>query len=111
MSDTGQVAQADLALDDALDEGGGSALPHQREEAARELAMRRKVFPPRVTAGKMSRSAADYRLDVQARLVETLDILIADEALNQQFIASRRARRQAAAAAKAAEADALEGLE
>lgn len=40
------------------------------EEAERELAMRREVYPRQVAAKKMSQRTADYRIHLQAAIVE-----------------------------------------
>lgn len=48
-------------------------IAEQLDAARRELAMRKKVFPGWVTAGRMSREKAQHETDCMAAIVETLD--------------------------------------
>lgn len=47
-------------------------LEQQIQCAARELAMRRNVYPKWVEAGRMSRVKADFETDAMAAILETL---------------------------------------
>lgn len=48
----------------------------QHRCAARELALRRNVYPAWVKSGKMTQKAATHELDAMAAIVSTLDKML-----------------------------------